>query len=42
MVLFLILQIHFIPTKVFPAPQGRTIIPDLALYEANIFPIAFS
>jgi hypothetical protein len=27
---FLIVHAAVIPTRVFPAPQGRTIIPDLA------------
>ena len=39
---FYILVIHLIPTKVLPAPQGKTIIPDLARWDANIVPIAFS
>jgi hypothetical protein len=29
-VLFLIVQAAVIPTSVFPAPQGKTMIPDLA------------
>ena len=41
-VLCLILSIAMIPTKVFPAPQGNTIIPDLALFPVNILEIACS
>lgn len=42
MVLFCILDIIFIPTSVLPDPQGRTIIPDLALWERNILLTALS
>lgn len=34
--LFLIVQAAVIPTSVFPAPQGKTMIPDLALPLPNI------
>ena len=39
---FLIVQAAVIPTKVFPAPQGKTIIPDLARPLPNIFDNDFS
>ena len=35
-VLFLMVQATEIPTNVFPAPHGRTIIPDLDLLPLNI------
>ena len=39
---FLIVQHTVTPTKLFPAPQGKTMTPDLALPLPNIFLRAFS
>jgi len=41
-VCFLIVVAAAIPTKVFPAPHGRTIIPDQALLKENILLKLFS
>jgi hypothetical protein len=41
-VLFLIVHAAVIPTSVFPAPQGSTMIPDRARPLPNIFESDFS